>query len=677
MKRKLLAIALSGAVYFPLVAHAETPALDEVVVTATRFPVTPESSSVNVTVITSSDIEKSAAKTIPALLAQHAGIQVRSNDGTADMAIDLRGFGMAGNQNTLVLLDGQQLNDIELTTIRWSAIPLASIERIEIINGSGAVLYGGGATGGTINIITKHPSKEMRGSAGIGLGSYNTREWQLALAGSSDRTGMRVTASGLDSSNYRANNDVAQKNLEADLRTDAGNGVATLKFGANTQDFRYPGARTVDPNTGLNQLKTDPKGASTPLDYGKRDGEHVSLGTSQQLDFGQLAGELSYRDKKQQAYYAASGGSYLDTQINLLSFTPRVKIPFQLGKSGNELIVGVDLANWDYDSRRSNSPASIGTPTTHITAKQTNRALYAQNTSHLGADTKLTLGARSQHVNYQASDSVNPAAYASDNQSRAVNAYEAGLRHSLNQNLSLFGRVGRSFRVATVDEIFEQYGVCDPITWLCSSKITLLEPQSSQDREIGVDYKSGNNKVHAALFQMNLNNEIHYNALTYANMNLSPTRRQGLEIEGQHSYSEALEVAAAYSYTVAKFREGIYGGVDVSGKNIPLVPRNRIALSSAWKVTEKTALSGNANHVGKQYFDNDQANTFAQKMPSYTTVDMKLSHREGSWLLAAAVNNLFNRHYFTYGVASNFTPGKYNAYPMQERNFSLNANYQF
>ncbi|MDH4286939.1 MAG: TonB-dependent receptor plug domain-containing protein, partial [Gallionella sp.] len=305
MKRKLLAVALSCAAYFPLVAHAETPALDEVVVTATRFPVTPESSSVNVTVITSSDIEKSAAKTIPALLAQHAGIQVRSNDGTADMAIDLRGFGMAGNQNTLVLLDGQQLNDIELTTIRWSAIPLASIERIEIINGSGAVLYGGGATGGTINIITKHPSKEMRGSAGIGLGSYNTREWQLALAGSSDRTGMRVTASGLDSSNYRANNDVAQKNLEADLRTDAGNGVATLKFGANTQDLRYPGARTVDPNTGLNQLKTDPKGASTPLDYGKRDGEHVSLGTSQQLDFGQLAGELSYRDKKQQAYYAA------------------------------------------------------------------------------------------------------------------------------------------------------------------------------------------------------------------------------------------------------------------------------------------------------------------------------------------------------------------------------------
>ena len=335
------------------------------------------------------------------------------------------------------------------------------------------------------------------------------------------------------------------------------------------------------------------------------------------------------------------------------------------------MIVGVDLANWDYDSRRLNS----GTLSAHILAKQSNNALYAHNTAQLGADTKLTLGARSQRVNYQASDTVNPAAYASDNQSRAVNAYEAGLRHSLNQNLSLFGRVGRSFRIATVDEIFDQSGGAS-----FDSKVAILEPQTSQDIEAGIDYKSGNNKIHASLFQMNLNNEIYYNPLVGsfgANVNLSPTRRQGLELEGKHSYSEALEVAAAYSYTVAKFREGIYGGVDVSGKNIPLVPRNRIALSSAWKVTEKTALSGNANHVGKQYFDNDQANTFAQKMPSYTTVDMKLSHREGSWLLAAAVNNLFNRHYFTYGVASNFTPGKYNAYPMQERNFSFNANYQF
>ncbi len=671
MKRKLVLIALSGAIAFSFAAYAETP-MELLIVTPTRFVAAPESSTVDVAVITANDIEKSTAKTLPALLAQHAGIQARSNDGTPDMAIDLRGFGMTGNQNTLVLLDGQQLNEIQLTSIRWSAIPLASIERIEIVNGSGAVLYGGGATGGTINIITKHPGKEMGGDASIGLGSYGTKEWQLAISGSGDRVGMRVTASGLDSSNYRANNNIAQSNLEADLRTDVGHGEAVLKFGADNQNLRYPGPRTVDPTTGVNELVTDPRGTSTPLDYGKRDGGHVSLGTSQQLDFGQLAGELSYRDTKQQAYYAAYGGSYLDTDLNLLSFTPRVKIPYRFGSSGNELIAGVDIADWNYDSIRATSPATTGTPAAHILAKQNNRALYAQNTTQLGADTKLTLGVRTQRVDYQASDTVNPAPYASSNQGRVVNAYELGLRQNLNQDLSLFGRFGHSFRIATVDEIFDQYG--GP---LFDSKITILEPQTSQDSEVGIDYKSGNNKVRAAVFQMNLNNEIHYNAITFTNMNLSPTRRYGLELEGAHNYTDTLEVAAAYSYTVAKFREGTYGGVNVSGNDIPLVPRQRLALSASWKVSEKDTLNANALYVGEQHFDNDQANTFGQMMPAYTTVDMKLSHREGSWLLAAAVNNLFNEKYFTYGVASTFTPGRYNAYPMQERNFSFNATYNF
>ncbi|MFA6061298.1 MAG: TonB-dependent receptor [Gallionella sp.] len=673
MKQKTIILALFGAIASPLAASAATPAaLDTIVVTATRFSVLPENSSVNVTVVTAADIEKSAAKTLPDLLAQHAGIQMRSNDGTPDKAIDMRGFGVTGNQNTLVLLDGQPLNDIELTSIRWSAIPLASIERIEIVNGSGAVLYGGGATGGTINIITKRPSREMRGNASAGLGSFGTREWQLALSGTADRVGMRVTASGLESSNYRANNAITQNNLEADLRTAAGTGDVFLKFGADNQNLRYPGVRTVDPTIGLNQLLTDPRGTSTPLDYGTRNGEHISLGGVQQLGFGELAGEISYRNKNQKAYFAAFGGSYLDTGLNVLSFTPRVKIPYQMGSSGNELIVGVDMADWNYDSRRATSPAMITTPATHILATQNNRALYLQNVTQLGSLTKMTLGARSQRVEYNARDAVNPAAYATGAQGRTAEAYELGLRHGLNQDMAVFGRVGRSFRVATVDEIFDQYGGL-----LFDSKISMLEPQTSQDSEAGIDYKSESSRVRATLFQMNLNNEIFYSALTFTNMNLSPTRRYGLELEGMHRYSETFEVGASYSYTVAKFREGSYGGVNVAGNAIPLVSRQRFTLSPSWRVSEKNTLSSNLLYVGRQNFDNDLTNTFGQKMSSYTVVDVKFNHREGAWLLSAAVNNLLSAQYVTYGVASNFTPGRYNAYPMQQRNLSFVATYQF
>ncbi len=672
MKQKITAAALFSALTFPLTAFAEYPELDVLVITGTRFPDAPQNTVRNITVITADDIKKSTAETLPGLLAQHAGIQVRSTDGTADMTVDLRGFGATGTQNTLVLLDGQPLNDIDLSAVRWSAIPLDSIERIEIMNGSGAVLYGGGATGGTINIITKHPGKATHGNASLGVASYASKNWQLGLSGASDKVGLRVTASGLNAENYRDNNDVAQSNLEGDLRAVSGAGEAILKFGADTQNLRFPGARRVDPGIGLNQVADDPRGTSTPLDYGKRAGTHVSLGTKQALDFADLAAEISYRDKKQQAFFAAFGGSYLDTDLNVTSFTPRMKIPHQLGGVGNQLIVGMDFADWDYESRRSNNPATINTPTTHIFATQNNRALYAQNTTQLNKDNQLILGARTQWVEYDATDTVNPAAYATASQSRTVNAYELGLRHQLNTAVSLFGRVGTSFRIATVDEIFDQFG--GP---LFDSSITILEPQIAHDREIGIDFKSGKNKLHTALYLIDLNNEIHFNAITFRNMNLAPTRRYGLELEGTHSYSDALDITAAYSYTVAKFREGIYSGTDVSGNNIPLVPRQRLGLSATWKISEKTTLNSSALYVGEQHFDNDQANTFISKLPSYTTVDLKLSHREGAWLLTGAVNNLFDEQYFSYAIASTFTPGVYNAYPLSERNFSLQARYDF
>ena len=67
---------------------------------------------------------------------------------------------MAVHQNLVVLLDGQRLNENELTGIKWSSIPINSIERIEIMRGAGAVLYGAGATGGVINIITRTPGRK-------------------------------------------------------------------------------------------------------------------------------------------------------------------------------------------------------------------------------------------------------------------------------------------------------------------------------------------------------------------------------------------------------------------------------------------------------------------------------------------------------------------------------------
>ncbi len=139
------------------------PTGPEVVVTATRFSDTAADKPINVSVISAEDISNSTAQTVPELLSTAAGIHVRDLVGNNSSAtVDLRGFGAGGGQNTLILLDGRVLTDVDLAGVQWSSIPLANIERIEILRGSGAVLYGGGTTGGVINIITRSPAPQRR-----------------------------------------------------------------------------------------------------------------------------------------------------------------------------------------------------------------------------------------------------------------------------------------------------------------------------------------------------------------------------------------------------------------------------------------------------------------------------------------------------------------------------------
>src|SRR3989441_2195630 len=156
MKRFIVAALAAAAAPLTLAQSPEDPA---VIVTATRFPDSVLAAPVGVTVITSEDIRNSTATSVAEVLNKLGGVHTRINFlGTPDLPIDLRGFGVTGDQNSLVLLNGQRISENELAAARLTGIPLNAIERIEIVRGSGSVLYGGGATRGTLYIITAAPA---------------------------------------------------------------------------------------------------------------------------------------------------------------------------------------------------------------------------------------------------------------------------------------------------------------------------------------------------------------------------------------------------------------------------------------------------------------------------------------------------------------------------------------
>lgn len=625
---------LLGLVIAPAFAATER---DEIVVTATRFRTINHALPIGVDIVSRGEIEGSTARTLPELLANRAGIHTRDTSGSPDTQIDLRGFGVTGNQNVLVLLDGQRLSEIELVSPKWSAIPLAAIERIEIVRGAGAVLYGGGASGGVINIITRSPQNAPgEAYAGVGFGSYATRELKAGFVGGTSGLGIGVHVNQFDSDNYRENNDLRQRNFEADMRGSFGATRWALKLGADDQKLRLPGARTEA------QLASDRRGTSTPLNHSTRRGERVNLGVNHMLGANELNLDIGYRERVASAFFAP--GFALNTAVETLSLSPRLRVPHRLLGASGSLIVGLDWDDWDYDSKN-----TFG----RTMAEQRNRALYLQNSSQLTSATRLTVGARVQQTRNEVGTLE---------QSRSVRVGEVALGHALTPSASIYGRIGRSFRFATIDEN--------------NFRPTLLEPQTSRDHEFGIEYKTKAVQARAAIYGMRLANELAFipSAPPFgANVNLPPTLRRGVELEGRWNATSALLLSANYTYAQARFRSGTFGGVNLAGKDVPLVPRQAAGLGFDWRFAPATHLIADIQYVGAQRFDNDQANTF-RKMPTYELVNLKLTHEMRHWLLTASVKNLFNEKYFSYGIVSG---ASYSAYPAAERAYFLSAEYRF
>jgi len=687
------AAVLSAAAWCAMAAEVPVTVGEPVIVTATRFEDRYLDKPVNATVITAADIRNSTAKTVPDLLSEQAGIAIHDffGNNAATTTVDLRGFGVTGTQNTLILLDGRRLSDNDLSGVQWSAIPLAAIERIEIVRGSGAVQYGDGATTGVINIITKSPSRignlaVVQGRAG----SYDTLEGQLYANYFTGNVGFNLIASDFRSDGYRDNNYNRQSNVQAEVRLLTERGDASFKIGNDNQNLRLPGARTVQPSAGIDQLETDRRGTSTPLDYAQRTGNRVTLDWRRETGIGEFDFGLGYRDKEQTSYFDQGGfPDYRVADLGVWSISPRMRFPQPLAGLPNTLVAGIDWYRWDYRLRVSNSQANIAQPFNTVDATQENSALYLHNTTQLTPRLTLVAGARRELYKISASDSYDSTAPGgafgsgapAGNQEESEYAYELALRYQFAAEWAAVGRIGRSYRFANVDEIYEFSG---PPQF--SREFQFLQPQTAQSYEVSLERSRASGALRATLFNIDVTNEIHLDAFStgIGNTNLPPSRRRGFELEAQQAFGNTLRLTGSYTYTQAKFLEGVLPGssfteqnVVIAGKTVPLVSRHKLNAGASWSVAPRTQLNALVTYVSSQFMDNDEGNTFGAKIPAYTVADLKLARQEGGWRISAAVNNLFNEQYYNYAVRSQFVADRYNAYPLPERNFTMTAEYTF
>jgi iron complex outermembrane receptor protein len=548
------------------VTSAETEQSENILVTATRIDPDNNKARGNTTIITAADIQKSTARTLPELLGREAGVLTRSlfgNNATA-ASVDLRGFGASGTQNTLILIDGRRLNDVDLSSVDFSVIPLQNIERIEITRNSGAVLYGDGAVGGAINIITRQP--EMAGTSAFvkaGAGNLDTQQLDAQLSHNAGPMSVLLGAHGVSSDGYRDNNKLDRKNLNSDIRFTHNNSQFFLRADWFDQDLDLPGVRNVNP------------------------GHYWDNGTEAVIDFG-------YRKKNQKSFFddydfGGMFSNYLDTDLDTWSFTPRVITPHHVLGRPAQTTAGADYYDSDYDSDRSLRKGTDNQPIHRLHIDQKSTAVYADTTIAATPDITVNLGARLQWVKLDAKDKFNPDAPGAGDafesaapdydDSERVHMLEAGIEKQFTPATAAYIKWTRSARVTTVDELFE----FDPNTF--TRVFSPLDPQISNGFDIGTRVRMYRAAFSINAYYMRLKDEIHYNPVTFENVNLDPTRRYGLELSGSYDISDRLRLQGNYTYMRAKFRDG-----DFSGKNVPLVPENTASLTGTWKQSPVTDL---------------------------------------------------------------------------------------
>jgi iron complex outermembrane receptor protein len=238
-------LSLTLLILFPvsLFAQEKEVILEKVVVTATRDVQEVRKIPANVTVITREEIERSNAKTTVDVLRDEVGVVVRDLLGTGKAAqVDIRGFGETGPLNTLVLVDGRRVNEIDLSGVDWTQIPIDQVERIEILRGSGSVLYGDNAVGGVINIITKKPDKPFSAKGEVIRGSYLYHKESGSVSGKWGPFSAMLNAGYSSTEGYRENGFLRYKDVGGKIIYDINEDIS-FNFNGNLHkdDTGLPG----------------------------------------------------------------------------------------------------------------------------------------------------------------------------------------------------------------------------------------------------------------------------------------------------------------------------------------------------------------------------------------------------------------------------------------------------
>jgi len=682
--------------------------LEEIVVTATKTEKEIEDVPGSVTVISEKEMELRNMDTVDDALSEVKGIFTKRNKGLMDStsSVSMRGF--KGNQYTLVLLDGQPLNDAYTGGIEWGSLPVNDIDRIEVIRGAASALYGGNAMGGVINIITKTPEKFEASITG-GYGTDNTKRLRMSVGDRFlDKLSLRVgyenestdgyvttpvlstikSGSGTSSGGYPMDDkygnptkwvvgDKGENSAERssfDVKavfdfSDTGSLAFTATSGRHKYDYAPPntymgtfsGSAIVDPG---HKASFSPNNFISYTGKGKNDTDVYSLAFKELFGPVQIDAQVGTTGVID-SYTIESGGStatYYDSPGTLKTTKSRawfaeIRGDIPLGIS-HLLTAGVSFRTDtsdtnDYDLPYYRSYSGKSDSTFYSGGKDRIWAVFAQDEWSLTDSLSLYIGCRFDSWKVYDGESGAPgseAEYGSNTESQ-ISPKIAAVWNVL-EDTTIRGSVGHAFRAPTLYELYRTWQ-----SWGTTYQSNPdLKPETLWAYELGVDqgFFDGWTKLSLTGYYNDIDDLIYYKvdsaAKTKTRMNAGKGRTIGVEFGVSQKIINWLKAWGNFTYTNAKITDNPLDPAS-EDKMVPGIPEYmyNLALEAEQRWFRGSIIG---RYFSKIYNDSDNRDTAEGVYQTYEPafiVDAKITFTPFEWGdISLCVDNVFDKEYYEY-----------------------------
>ncbi len=606
---------------------------DEVTVTATRTEQRLGETASSVVVLSSEELAATAAGTVDDALRQVPGFSLFRRSGSryanpTTQGVSLRGLGASGASRALVLADGIPLNDPFGGWIYWGRVPRASLDRVEVLRGSGSDLYGSAAIGGVVQLLRRPPSRKGL-AAEIAYGERETPEGSLFVAGQRGPWSASLAAEGFRTGGYvpvapesrgAVDTPAASRHSTADLTVER-------RLGTDTRLFVRGSWFDEDRDNG------------TPLQVNDTTIRQVSAG----LDGTAAGGWLTLRVWGSDQDYFQTFTSISADRSNERLIREQTVPAESLGGSAqwsraagdhHALVAGIDLKEVEGTSRET----ILGGPVpTRAAAGGTQRTagLFLEDVARVGPRLTVTLTGRF--------DGWRNEQERGETREETAFSPRASLLFQATNRWSWTASAYRGFRAPTLNELYRSFRVGDVLTQANAD----LDAERLTGAETGAVFTTSRITARGVLYWMEVDRSIANVTLsvvpgliTRQRRNLGSTRSRGLELEGTARMSDRWTLSGGYLLSDAVV-DSASAEPALEGLRLAQVPKHQASAQLRFSDPRLGTLGLQARWSGDQ-FDDDRNEL---RLRGYTTVDALVSHplARGLEVFAAGENLLDER----------------------------------